>query len=228
MGPRKSKVIWSEVFGTSGGKEIMKQYVVYETTTGYILRTGVCPDDDFAGQAGTGESVWEGTAVDDGSKMIDITADPKVVIDNPGYVAPVLPTNIISDMLARLERLENPLPETLTVTFSGITNHSAVDDPLVTGQAVDFNTTFELTQTAPGANTYVYEIGEMHIDVTLAQYEGSGGGIINASLLGNSEGCMAFYHGTNRRVWRGDTITGEYAGYHNYNSDGEYGSCFIH
>lgn len=40
----------------------MKNFVVYKTTTGEILRTGTAPDDMLAIQAQTGETVVEDTA----------------------------------------------------------------------------------------------------------------------------------------------------------------------
>lgn len=42
----------------------MKNFVVYKTTTGEILRTGRAPDDMLTIQAGAGETVIEGTAND--------------------------------------------------------------------------------------------------------------------------------------------------------------------
>lgn len=38
----------------------MKRFIVYETATGKIRRTGVCPDDVFPHQAHGGEAILEG------------------------------------------------------------------------------------------------------------------------------------------------------------------------
>lgn len=42
----------------------MIDFVIYLTTTGQVLRTGVCADDDFALQAGAGETAIADTAND--------------------------------------------------------------------------------------------------------------------------------------------------------------------
>jgi hypothetical protein len=40
------------------------RYIVYDTSTGQILRTGICDKDQLANQAGRGETAVEGTADD--------------------------------------------------------------------------------------------------------------------------------------------------------------------
>ncbi len=49
----------------------MKKFIVYNTTTGKIERTGQCQDSLFDNQAGVGESVMEGVADDIHQKIID-------------------------------------------------------------------------------------------------------------------------------------------------------------
>ena len=39
----------------------MKQFIVYNTSSGEILRTGSCPESIFSQQAHSGESILEGT-----------------------------------------------------------------------------------------------------------------------------------------------------------------------
>jgi len=74
----------------------MKNYVVYLTATGVITRTGSCMDDDLSSQAGSGESVIEGIAETDGSEMVDIVAEPPVVISTPDWEEPTpyTPVNV--------------------------------------------------------------------------------------------------------------------------------------
>lgn len=40
------------------------RYIVYDTSTGQILRTGICDKDQLANQAGPGETAVEGSADD--------------------------------------------------------------------------------------------------------------------------------------------------------------------
>lgn len=47
----------------------MKQYIVYSSDTGEILRTGRCLDKVFELQAGDGESVISGQANDEHDKI---------------------------------------------------------------------------------------------------------------------------------------------------------------
>jgi len=57
----------------------MKNYIVYETDTGKIVRTGQCTNTMFSAQAGVGEDVLEGTASD----IIQKVVDGKVVDKTP-------------------------------------------------------------------------------------------------------------------------------------------------
>jgi hypothetical protein len=47
------------------------QFIVYEASTGYILRTGVCPTGDLKLQQGVGEVAIEGVANDMEHKIKD-------------------------------------------------------------------------------------------------------------------------------------------------------------
>lgn len=61
----------------------MKNYIVYQTNSGKIVKTGCCPDHDFESQKrGPGETIIEGTASD----LIQKVVDGKVVKKTPAEI----------------------------------------------------------------------------------------------------------------------------------------------
>lgn len=148
-------------------------YIVYNSTTGEILRTGYTSSGSIASQAGTGESVIEGQAASDGSKMIDITETPPAVIDNPDWEEPaaVTPKSNITVLMERIERLENPIPDgDLSVRFSDIVNCGTNNDTHGQ-QAIFLNNTWTLTKVTTA--TYLYEDDDVQILVMISVSGGS-------------------------------------------------------
>jgi len=60
-------------------------FIVYDPTTGKIVRTGDCPPEMVAVQALPGEAVMEGTASDRLHKVVD----GKVVDKDPSEISPL-------------------------------------------------------------------------------------------------------------------------------------------
>lgn len=87
----------------------MKQFTVYETSTGKIIRTGYCPDIDFNKQAHVGETVIEGIFFSS-EYYVDISVSPN---------RPVLKTEFanVTD--------RNTQPNT-EIVFSGLPNPTTV------------------------------------------------------------------------------------------------------
>lgn len=82
----------------------MKLSAVYDVSTGVILRSGTCADEDFELQAGTGEAVVERTDADhnDANAYVDLSGAEPAVTSRPEMPASIsgltisdIPTNAV-------------------------------------------------------------------------------------------------------------------------------------
>jgi hypothetical protein len=97
----------------------MKNFIVYTTVKGVILRTGRCQDNMFDFQSGTGESVLEGHAKTDGSQKIS----GGIVIATPGWIPPVAPA--APDLSVSLDSLGDlATKDSVDLSTSEVTNKS--------------------------------------------------------------------------------------------------------
>lgn len=125
--------------------EAMKQYVVYVTASGEVLRTGNCLDDDLALQAGTGETAVQDTANDATEYYPSGVKTTRPLITS---VATWDTTSITANGTAKAT-LGSSLPNPSTVF---ITPPAGLGLPAVAPQTVT-DGTFRLSTTVPGAYT---------------------------------------------------------------------------
>lgn len=97
-------------------------FIVHNSTTGEILRTGSCPGDMIEIQVmEKGESVIEGNA-DDLTQYIDIIN--QTVVDKPAHPATINKVTMLADQLDRIiiTNLPNPTTVIFCDTFYEVTD----------------------------------------------------------------------------------------------------------
>ncbi len=135
---------------------MIQSYIIYNTTTGEIIRTGFAPADQIAAQAGPGETAVPGVTANDVSDRWDLaTGSP-----------------VSKDPLPGAALFAVPADGTTTVDFPGLPNPATVT---VTGPVSDSFTvtdgSLSLTFDTPGSykveiNAFPYANKEIEIIAT--------------------------------------------------------------
>ena len=94
----------------------MKNYIVYKTSTGEILRSGVCQDMDLSLQAATGEEVLEGI-VNDLIHIIDTSTGD--VISKPIIPSTINKTTMSADGVDKIVISNIPNPTSIQIKDEG-------------------------------------------------------------------------------------------------------------